>query len=65
MFTTIFIPQTFSIARAILHFPIMLALCLMLQRTYYAHNYAGIIGGSLSLKQGSGGVAHNCKTLDS
>ena len=27
--------------------PIMLALCLMLSATYYAQNYAGIIGGSL------------------
>ena len=31
----------------ILHFPIMLALCLMLSMTHYAQNYAGIIGGSL------------------
>ena len=28
--------------------PIMLALCSMLSGTYYAHNYASIIGGSLS-----------------
>ena len=28
-------------------FPIMLALCLMLSVTYYAQNYAGIIGWSL------------------
>ena len=28
-------------------FPIMLALCLMLSMTYYAQNYAGIIGWSL------------------
>ena len=27
--------------------PIMLALCSMLSDTYYAHNYASIIGGSL------------------
>ena len=27
--------------------PIMLALCSMLSSTYYAHNYASIIGGSL------------------
>ena len=27
--------------------PIMLALCLMLLATYYAQNYAGIIGWSL------------------
>ena len=27
--------------------PIMLALCLMLFSTYYAHNYAGIIGTGL------------------
>ena len=27
--------------------PIMLALCLMLLATYYAQNYAGIIGRSL------------------
>ena len=29
--------------------PIMLALCSMLLYTYYAQNYAGIIGGSLGL----------------
>ena len=28
--------------------PIMLALCSMLSGIYYAHNYASIIGGSLS-----------------
>ena len=28
--------------------PIMLALCLMLLATYYAQNYAGIIGWSLT-----------------
>ena len=28
--------------------PIMLALCLMLLPSYYAQNYAGIIGSSLS-----------------
>ena len=31
--------------------PIMLALCLMLLGTYYAQNYAGIIGRSLVLTQ--------------
>ena len=31
--------------------PIMLALCSMLSGTYYAHNYASIIGGSLSKGQ--------------
>ena len=31
----------------IIYFPVMLALCLMLSMTYYAENYAGIIGGSL------------------
>ena len=31
----------------ILHFPIHMALCLMHSMTYYAQNYAGIIGGSL------------------
>ena len=31
-------------------FPIMLALCLMLLVTYYAQNYAGIIGWSLLIK---------------
>ena len=30
---------------------IMLALCLMLLATYYAHNYAGIIGWSLAISQ--------------
>ena len=29
--------------------PIMLALCSMLSDTYYAHNYASIIGGSLDV----------------
>ena len=29
--------------------PIMLALCSMLSDTYYAHNYASIIGGSLTM----------------
>ena len=33
--------------------PIMLALCSMLSDTYYAHNYASIIGGSLVVS-GSG-----------
>ena len=33
----------------ILHFPIMLTLCLMLSVTHYAQNYAGIIGRSLIL----------------
>ena len=28
----------------------MLALCLMLSSTYYAQNYAGIIGGSLVIE---------------
>ena len=31
----------------ILHFLIMLALCLKLSMIYYVYNYAGIIGGSL------------------
>ena len=31
--------------------PIMLALCSMLSDTYYAHNYASIIGGSLLCDQ--------------
>ena len=31
--------------------PIMLALCSMLSGTYYAHNYASIIGGSLATRQ--------------
>ena len=34
-----------------LHFPIMLALCLMLSMTYYTQNYADIIGGSLLVWQ--------------
>jgi len=33
--------------------PIMLALCLMLSSTYYAQNYASIIGWCLELSQGS------------
>ena len=31
-------------------FPNMLALCLMLSKTHYAQNYAGIIERSLSIK---------------
>ena len=34
--------------------PIMLALCLMLLGTYYAQNYAGIIGRSLNRDTGAG-----------
>ena len=34
-------------------FPIMLALCSMLSVTYYAQNYAGIIGWSLMAKLSS------------
>ena len=32
--------------------PIMLALCLMILLSYYAQNYAGIIGSSLHLTKG-------------
>ena len=38
--------RIFSILKIII--PIMLALCLMLSGTYYAKNYAGIIGRGLS-----------------
>ena len=38
--------RIFSILKVII--PIMLALCLMLSGTYYAKNYAGIIGRGLS-----------------
>ena len=44
---TYFYKQEFILLQNIL--PIMLALCSMLSGTYYAHNYASIIGGSLSL----------------
>ena len=37
--------RIFSILKIII--PIMLALCLMLSGTYYAKNYAGIIGRGL------------------
>ena len=41
--------RIFSILKIII--PIMLALCLMLSGTYYAKNYAGIIGrGLLSVR---------------
>ena len=40
-----FYKQEFILLQNIL--PIMLALCSMLSGTYYAHNYASIIGGSL------------------
>ena len=39
--------RIFSILKIII--PIMLALCLMLSGTYYAKNYAGIIGRGLIL----------------
>ena len=35
---------------AILQFPVILVLCLMLSMTYYAQNYAEITGGSLGIK---------------
>ena len=49
-------------------FPIMLALCPMLSETYYAQNYAGIIGLGLSTdmchKRGKGSMASlNCSKL--
>ena len=40
-----FYKQEFVLLQNIL--PIMLALCSMLSGTYYAHNYASIIGRSL------------------
>ena len=43
-----YFPQMLNIAiNIILHFPIMLALWLMLLMTHYAQNYAGIISWSL------------------
>ena len=36
----------------------MLALCSMLSGTYYAHNYASIIGGSLMVKLQVKGQGH-------
>ena len=39
--------------------PIVLALCLMLLPSYYAQNYAGIIGSSLSSMAAIQGVAFN------
>ena len=42
------INQLILLLMFILHFPIMLALCLMLSMTHYAQNFAGIIGRSLS-----------------
>ena len=40
--------------------PIMLALCSMLSGTYYAHNYASIIGRSLSTTTV---YIHNCLSV--
>ena len=40
--------RIFSILKIII--PIMLALCLMLSDTYYAKNYAGIIGRGLLMR---------------
>ena len=42
-FITIIITEDF-IKSVFKNLPIMLALCLMLSETYYAQNYAGIIG---------------------
>ena len=49
LFTTIFHKCLILLLIFILHFPIMLLLCLMLSMTNYAQNYAGIIGGSLAV----------------
>ena len=38
------------------YLPIMLALCSMLLGTYCAQNYAGIIGGSLSISYTQGRI---------
>ena len=46
-FTTIFHKCLKLLLIFILHFPIMLALCLMLSIIHYAQTYADIIGGSL------------------
>ena len=46
-FTTIFHKCLILVLIFILHFPIMLALWLMLLMTHYAQNYAGIISWSL------------------
>ena len=43
-------------------FPIMLALCLMLPVTYYAQNYAGIIGWSLVRGPGQFGTRFGAST---
>ena len=47
LFTTIFHKCLILLLTFILHFLLMLALCLMLSMTHYAKNYAGIIGKSL------------------
>ena len=46
-FTTIFQKCLILLLVYILHFPIMLALCLLLSMIHYAQNYAGIIGECL------------------
>ena len=45
--TVIFFLRIFSILKIII--PIMLALCLMLSDTYYAENYASIVGQGLGV----------------
>ena len=50
LFTTIFNKCLILLLIFIVHFPIMLGLCLMLSMTYCAQNYAGIIGGSLDIE---------------
>ena len=45
-FTTIFHECLILLSIFVLHFLIMLALCLMLSITHYAQNYAGIKVGS-------------------
>ena len=48
-FTTIFHKCLTLLLIFILHLPIMLSVYLMCSVAYYAQNYAGIIGGSLSM----------------
>ena len=58
-------PQIIDIAINIhLHFPIMLALCLMLLMTYYAQTYAGIIGRSLVIEWNYVSIHGLCQTLN-
>ena len=54
LFNTIFHKCLILLLIFILHFPVMLALCLILSMTHFAQNYADIIGRSLFMENSCG-----------